>query len=1079
MFVVFSRAIRYFRVLLYGGLSAVLGLFVHSSVAQEDEESVNSRIEELTVTAQRTEESIQDVPIAVTALTEGMLEERQVINPSDLQLNAPNVSFTATNFGASSFSIRGVGRLVISASADSGVSTHINEIPIESNLNAIEFFDVQRVELLRGPQGTLFGRNATGGTINMVTRMPDFDGFDGFVDVELGDYDHQRVKGAINIPIGSSLAIRLAGMTLERSGYIENLAAGQENMNNPGETLPAIDDDIDGRDLSAFRGTILWEPNDNFRIWGQYSRFEEDDDRVRITNQVCKRTALPTTGCEPNQEGFDFPHIGTTTAGIFGGALGAIPRGVDGASGVVSYDYPRPNNIGLRSIHTDVEPVFIQEEDIFLLGIDIEFGDYSIGILAGTQESEYHSRQDYQMDVGFNLNSVPGVNAPADPVAGTPAVGDGGLWYTTELPIGPNNDRLDGPCAIGTTTADASAGTVGAIDPANPGPCIHPYAGTGRQFSYDQADSENEYSTAEIRFSSNYSGPFNFTLGINAFSNEASSDYYVVSNALDLVTSFASPFFGGAQLYPGYFSSQTNELESEGQAVFGEIYLDLSDNFKLTFGLRYNSDEKTVNDSGILYNSAITPAGIYRTSVAPLLGATAVPAVGTLDGDLLRLYNNEEQIAALETDLTAALTTIAGGGLTDVQQAGLIAGAWLPALTRVPVAPVPGEERILTGSPNSFEWEEYSGRVGFDWNVTPNSLLYAFFTQGYKPGGFNPPVNAAFQNTTAFDFDAEQVRSIEGGIKNTFLDGGILLNIGAFAYDYQGLQATRIVNNSSINENIDAQIFGVEVEVSFDVIPCLSVDLAYSYLNSAVDGSRSVDPINRTAGDPAWILLQDIDAGSTVATNYIARIDDLLQLTPVIEGAAALGVPTTILPQGGATVTYSNGIPVYVSRSYLENRGIYATIPLVAGARAQGLQALGLPTDSVFATSDGIPVDLDGNELPNSPEHTLRLGLTYTWQLAAAGSLALRWDYYWQSESYAREFNTRGDEIDAWAQHNVSLTYNDKSERLQVRLWVRNLADDNNVTGKYLTSDTSGFFRNYFLTEPRIYGASVRFNFGT
>jgi len=181
MFVVFSRAIRYFRVLLYGGLSAVLGLFVHSSVAQEDEESVNSRIEELTVTAQRTEESIQDVPIAVTALTEGMLEERQVINPSDLQLNAPNVSFTATNFGASSFSIRGVGRLVISASADSGVSTHINEIPIESNLNAIEFFDVQRVELLRGPQGTLFGRNATGGTINMVTRMPDFDGFDGFV----------------------------------------------------------------------------------------------------------------------------------------------------------------------------------------------------------------------------------------------------------------------------------------------------------------------------------------------------------------------------------------------------------------------------------------------------------------------------------------------------------------------------------------------------------------------------------------------------------------------------------------------------------------------------------------------------------------------------------------------------------------------------------------------------------------------------------------------------------------------------------------------------------------------------------
>jgi len=96
-------------------------------------------IEEVIVTAQRQAESIQDVPIAVTALTGDMLEERQVITVSDLQMNAPNVSFTPTNFGSNSFSIRGIGRLVTASTGDAGVSIHLNEIAIGPNLNTVEF----------------------------------------------------------------------------------------------------------------------------------------------------------------------------------------------------------------------------------------------------------------------------------------------------------------------------------------------------------------------------------------------------------------------------------------------------------------------------------------------------------------------------------------------------------------------------------------------------------------------------------------------------------------------------------------------------------------------------------------------------------------------------------------------------------------------------------------------------------------------------------------------------------------------------------------------------------------------------
>ena len=243
-----------------------------------ESEATEGVVEEVIVTAQRVAESIQDVPISVTALTEDAIEDRQVITPSDLQINASNVTFTATNFGGSSFSIRGVGNLVIARSGEPGVSQHLNEIAVVTNLNTFEFFDMERVEILRGPQGTLFGRNATGGAINFVTRKPDMGEVNGFVDFEFGDYNHSRSKAAVNLPLGDRVGVRLAGFKLDRDGYIDNLAYGQTGPG--GETLSGISETVDGRDLLSYRATIAWEVNDNAKVWGLYSRFQEDDDRA-------------------------------------------------------------------------------------------------------------------------------------------------------------------------------------------------------------------------------------------------------------------------------------------------------------------------------------------------------------------------------------------------------------------------------------------------------------------------------------------------------------------------------------------------------------------------------------------------------------------------------------------------------------------------------------------------------------------------------------------------------------------------------------------------------------------------------
>ena len=130
-------------------------------------------IDVVIVTAQRREENLIDVPIAVAAFSGEALERRQIDQATDLQLNVPNVSYTKTNFTGSNFQIRGIGVSSVAASGDSGVETHFNSMPIKNpRLFETEYFDVQRVEVLRGPQGTLYGRNATGGAVNVIARKP-------------------------------------------------------------------------------------------------------------------------------------------------------------------------------------------------------------------------------------------------------------------------------------------------------------------------------------------------------------------------------------------------------------------------------------------------------------------------------------------------------------------------------------------------------------------------------------------------------------------------------------------------------------------------------------------------------------------------------------------------------------------------------------------------------------------------------------------------------------------------------------------------------------------------------------------
>ncbi|MEX0645585.1 MAG: TonB-dependent receptor, partial [Parvularculaceae bacterium] len=243
--------------------------------------------DEIVVTAQRTEQSLQDVPIAVSAFGGDDLQARQLESFSDIQFNIPNFQFTRSQFTGSAIAIRGVGNFLVAASSEPAVSVHINDVFIGApRLFETEFFDIERLEILRGPQGTLFGRNATAGVMNVITAKANPDQTEGYIDAEYGNYDAIKVHGAVNVPLSDTLAIRLAGTTIQRDGYTTNTFSGQ---------------DIDDRDIHAIRVSTRWLPTDNTTIDFMASYMREDDHRMRYQKQACEAGPLqPLLGCDPN-----------------------------------------------------------------------------------------------------------------------------------------------------------------------------------------------------------------------------------------------------------------------------------------------------------------------------------------------------------------------------------------------------------------------------------------------------------------------------------------------------------------------------------------------------------------------------------------------------------------------------------------------------------------------------------------------------------------------------------------------------------------------------------------------------------
>jgi outer membrane receptor protein involved in Fe transport len=742
-------------------------------------------LEEIVVVATRLRaDSVQDVPAAITAIGSEVMERQQIENTSDMQLTVPNVSYSKDNFTTSSFQVRGIGLSAVGSTADSGVSMHINEIPIESHrLYATEFYDVETISIMRGPQGTLYGRNATGGLINVRTKMPEPE-FNASFAAEIGDFNSQRFTGHINIPMGESWAVRFAGISTQRDGYTTNLFTG---------------DDIDGRDMYAFRGILRFQPSDRTTIDLMASYMEDNSDRTRSQKTLCNRDPVGNLGCLDDSLDFEFPNgmgifpstpvsnvvLGdpTSMVPLFNQGFSLFPFGYD-VHGAVE------NPTDMRTVNQDFNPIYEADDTLITLQWTQALGDsHELEVSVARHETSFFSRTDWDATVGAPIIGVPlpgygipllvpGLFIPGVPptvIPGYAPMTYAALFSDNTLPI--------------SNVSTSNLGSLG----------LDILSSHTNYFTYDQSNTDGDQTTFELILTSDFEGPWNYLLGGIYFDYEGSTDYNVAANTFDYFSTIGAvalraqalplevpSLIDGTGIASPFFVNETDLYGLKTTGLFGELYIDVTDTVKFTWGLRWTRDEKRVRDRSLLVNSL-------------LAGAPVPTAIGSTTANGLPDYETEKK-----------------------------------------------------------EFTFTTGRFVVDWQFSDSTMMYGSVARGAKGGGINPPFDPLQFPTASRTFQPEEITAFEIGTKSTFADIGLTLNLSAFYYDYEGLQIYRIVSRTSVNENVDAEITGFEAEFAWAPTDNLLLNGMLSLLDTEIGNVAVPDQRDPSGGVAESTVVKDL-----------------------------------------------------------------------------------------------------------------------------------------------------------------------------------------------------------------------------
>ena len=246
-------------------VSIATGLLVGSTLAQ------GAALEEIMVTASKREQNMQDVGISVTSYSGDQMKALGVTNTVEITEQVPNLQMITFSPNLTVFNIRGVSQNNFTDNLEAPVAVYVDDVYM-ATMNGInaQLFDIDRVEILRGPQGTLFGRNATGGVIHYLTTGANDDELNGYIEGTIGDYDRQAVEFALGGGFTEGARWRIAGRTEEMDGYMESKPFPE------GNPLPPSGVDIGGLDGWAMRGELQFDLGETARLTLQYKHTEDD-----------------------------------------------------------------------------------------------------------------------------------------------------------------------------------------------------------------------------------------------------------------------------------------------------------------------------------------------------------------------------------------------------------------------------------------------------------------------------------------------------------------------------------------------------------------------------------------------------------------------------------------------------------------------------------------------------------------------------------------------------------------------------------------------------------------------------------
>lgn len=577
------------------------GFYLPSFSAQEE----RGVIEEVVVSALRQETSLQDTAITVTAITGDSLEAQQIENMEDLQLAVPTLGFQKGAYSGSGVSLRGIGNFAVGNSTSDSIGYFWNgQVGSIGSLYEAELYDIERVEVLRGPQGTLFGSGTTGGLIQIITKRPGSD-FSGYVKADIADYDSTRLSAAVDIPLSDSVRSRVAVSGLKRGGFVVN---------------SYDDSELDDRDTQSARLSIEWDMSDDTLLTFVHENVQAEDNRLRAARQFCKADEF--YGCRPFERGMDAVY----SPGSYGHWIPYLQNQNTGLDYTIYRNNPSSD---IRSVDLDYTPQHSAEYQNTLIQIDSQLTDE----LAITLTSHYGTRN--YMDTADYDHAVSVVNYAIAPI--TVALGKDDKW--------------------------------------GHGPTRGSYVYASDQ-AIDRSANESEWWQNEIRITSDYDGNFNFTAGLFRIDTDSSTDYHITTPYMaywgdttygPACTLFGQCGYGGAPFWATSFqaaagaaataeelvlagqlpASQANAyilntayaagaaaagalptngvladwqqyfhndsaINRQTQAIYGELYFDLSDDTRLTVGGRYTEYEISDWAFSSLLDLQGAAAGWYR-----------------------------------------------------------------------------------------------------------------------------------------------------------------------------------------------------------------------------------------------------------------------------------------------------------------------------------------------------------------------------------------------------------------------------------------------------------------------------------